>query len=215
MRLHEPDLPFEKATFGMGCFWAPESMFGCSKGVLRTRVGFAGGAKRDPTYRHPLKYPVPPAHDETEALGTEMASKHQSMLRSYDESRQFASASKNIEKRSGTNMAEMSSLLSQSAFIGIYRYIPKTSNPRCKYTILTFRFRYHQKYRLQRHTALYKSLQESGMKDITKSHVAARLNGYVGGFGTLEAFEAEWQQLGLSSEQANAIRALIRKGGFK
>ncbi|XP_065294175.1 peptide methionine sulfoxide reductase-like isoform X4 [Dermacentor albipictus] len=71
---------------------------------------------------------------------------------------------------------------------------------------------HHQKYRLQRQTALYKSLIQSGMKDVTRSHVATRLNGYVAGFGTVAAFDAECNQLGLSADQANAVRALIRKG---
>ncbi|KAH9362407.1 hypothetical protein HPB48_020183 [Haemaphysalis longicornis] len=70
----------------------------------------------------------------------------------------------------------------------------------------------HQKYRLQRQAALYRSLVESGMKDVTRSHVATRLNGYVGGFGTVAAFDAESHRLGLSADQINAVRALIRKG---
>ncbi|MHA6482213.1 peptide-methionine (S)-S-oxide reductase MsrA [Paenibacillus sp. strain BS8-2] len=39
------------ATFGMGCFWGPEAMFGALPGVIRTRVGYGGGSKVDPTYR--------------------------------------------------------------------------------------------------------------------------------------------------------------------
>jgi len=31
------------ATFGMGCFWSSEARFGAVPGVVRTRVGFAGG----------------------------------------------------------------------------------------------------------------------------------------------------------------------------
>lgn len=49
--LYEPDVPFEKATFGMGCFWKSESLYGCVKGVLRTTAAYAGGTKKDPTYR--------------------------------------------------------------------------------------------------------------------------------------------------------------------
>ncbi|WP_261800227.1 peptide-methionine (S)-S-oxide reductase [Paenibacillus sp. PAMC21692] len=39
------------ATFGMGCFWSPEALFGALPGVVRTRVGYAGGSRLDPTYR--------------------------------------------------------------------------------------------------------------------------------------------------------------------
>ena len=40
----------ETATFGLGCFWGPDAQFGAKDGVVRTRVGYAGGTIRDPTY---------------------------------------------------------------------------------------------------------------------------------------------------------------------
>lgn len=40
------------ATFALGCFWGPDAKFGAVDGVVRTRVGYAGGTKKDPTYRH-------------------------------------------------------------------------------------------------------------------------------------------------------------------
>ena len=50
MSLFEPDVATKKATFGMSWFWFPEAQFGCAKGVIRTRVGYAGGSKKNPTY---------------------------------------------------------------------------------------------------------------------------------------------------------------------
>ncbi|MER2063872.1 MAG: peptide-methionine (S)-S-oxide reductase MsrA, partial [Alkalibacterium sp.] len=41
----------EVATFGMGCFWGPESQFGQYPSVIRTLTGFAGGTTAEPTYR--------------------------------------------------------------------------------------------------------------------------------------------------------------------
>lgn|GEM_PF-123873 len=41
----------ETITLGMGCFWGPEALFGRIPGVLRTRVGYAGGTTEQPTYR--------------------------------------------------------------------------------------------------------------------------------------------------------------------
>lgn len=38
-------------TLGMGCFWSPEALFGHLPGVIRTRVGYAGGTSRMPAYR--------------------------------------------------------------------------------------------------------------------------------------------------------------------
>ncbi|WP_121822340.1 peptide-methionine (S)-S-oxide reductase MsrA [Halostella salina] len=40
----------ETATFALGCFWGPDATFGALDGVVRTRVGYAGGSKPDPTY---------------------------------------------------------------------------------------------------------------------------------------------------------------------
>ena len=52
---YEPDIRTLRATFGMNCFWAPEAVFGCSPGVIRTRVGYAGGTMLDPTYQQMYK----------------------------------------------------------------------------------------------------------------------------------------------------------------
>lgn len=48
---HDIDTPYERATFGMGCFWGAESLYGATKGVLRTTVGYAGGTTNSPTYK--------------------------------------------------------------------------------------------------------------------------------------------------------------------
>lgn len=41
-----------KATFAMGCFWGVEALFGSTKGVIRTKCGYAGGQSKNPTYYH-------------------------------------------------------------------------------------------------------------------------------------------------------------------
>ncbi|MFF2482298.1 peptide-methionine (S)-S-oxide reductase MsrA [Paenibacillus sp. NPDC058071] len=42
----------DTATFGMGCFWSPEALFGQLPGVISTQTGYAGGAAEYPTYRN-------------------------------------------------------------------------------------------------------------------------------------------------------------------
>ncbi len=41
----------ETASFALGCFWNPDAQFGGLDGVIRTRVGYAGGEKENPTYQ--------------------------------------------------------------------------------------------------------------------------------------------------------------------
>lgn len=50
--VHEVNTPFKKATFGMGCFWACDALYGGQPGVLRTRVGYSGGTTLDPKYKN-------------------------------------------------------------------------------------------------------------------------------------------------------------------
>lgn len=40
----------EPAVFGMGCFWGPQAYFDTIDGVVGTRVGYAGGSTKNPTY---------------------------------------------------------------------------------------------------------------------------------------------------------------------
>ena len=42
---------YERAVFGMGCFWGAERKFWELDGVYTTAVGYAGGLTRNPTYR--------------------------------------------------------------------------------------------------------------------------------------------------------------------
>lgn len=73
-------------------------------------------------------------------------------------------------------------------------------------------FSYHQKYYLQtHHKTLFKSLG-IGQKDLMNSQIAAKLNGYVVGENTLEAFNAECENFGLSEESLNYVRKMIARG---
>lgn len=50
--VHTIDEEFEQATFGMGCFWGADALFGANKGVFRTKVGYSGGSTANPTYKN-------------------------------------------------------------------------------------------------------------------------------------------------------------------
>jgi peptide-methionine (S)-S-oxide reductase len=48
----QPPFPdgFERAVFGLGCFWGAERIFWQAPGVYTTAVGYAGGDTPNPTY---------------------------------------------------------------------------------------------------------------------------------------------------------------------
>jgi len=49
----KPPFPekYQKALFGLGCFWGAERIFWNLEGVYSTAVGYAGGATPNPTYQ--------------------------------------------------------------------------------------------------------------------------------------------------------------------
>lgn len=48
----QPPFPegYERAIFGLGCFWGAERIFWQAPGVFTTAVGYAGGFTQNPTY---------------------------------------------------------------------------------------------------------------------------------------------------------------------
>jgi peptide-methionine (S)-S-oxide reductase len=66
---------------------------------------------------------------------------------------------------------------------------------------------YHQKYRLRQDTELMKAFQEiyGDDTDFVNSTLAARVNGYFDGYGTLVNVEAEVNSLELPAEKARKL----------
>jgi len=69
---------------------------------------------------------------------------------------------------------------------------------------------YHQKYLLRKHEWLVHALELTDDKELITSRVAARINGYVGGYGTETAFEEEKSLLNLSDEVYDYVLEEIR-----
>jgi peptide-methionine (S)-S-oxide reductase len=72
---------------------------------------------------------------------------------------------------------------------------------------------YHQKYYLRSAPKLMGELKEQYPReaDFVNSTVAARLNGYVAGFGTLEQLERELEGFGLSEQAERYIRKRVSR----
>ena len=72
---------------------------------------------------------------------------------------------------------------------------------------------YHQKYRLRGVRELMEEFAAiyPDSKDLVDSTAAARVNGYVGGHGTLEQLEAEIDRLGLSPEGRDRLEEVAQR----
>ena len=72
---------------------------------------------------------------------------------------------------------------------------------------------YHQKFALQGDSALARELRAvyPGDIDFAASTAAARLNGYVAGYGSLRQLEAEMESLGLSEAGSRRLRETVRR----
>lgn len=68
---------------------------------------------------------------------------------------------------------------------------------------------YHQKYRLQSHPWLIETLGLTTPEVLRTSPLAAKLNGYIAGAGTLEQFEKELPNLGLSEKSIQYLTKYI------
>jgi len=70
---------------------------------------------------------------------------------------------------------------------------------------------YHQKYLLQKHGALLSQLDISPGDELIASHMACRLNGYLGGYGSVEAFKKEAGLLQIDGETRQQILRKVEK----
>ncbi|MGD8721552.1 MAG: peptide-methionine (S)-S-oxide reductase, partial [Desulfobacterales bacterium] len=70
---------------------------------------------------------------------------------------------------------------------------------------------YHQKYRLRRERNLLQEFERIYPKadDLADSTAAARVNGYLGGFGTSADLKADLNRLGLSAEGSRYLLRIV------
>jgi peptide-methionine (S)-S-oxide reductase len=181
--------------------------------VVRTRVGYAGGAKPHPTYRNLGDHTetVEVDYDPTQISYQELldlfwASHHPG---SPSWSRQYMNVifyhnddQKRLAEASQARMAEKTGNPVQTAIL------PATA--------FTLAEDYHQKYYLKMAPGPFQDLSRfyPNSADLVGSRVAARLNGYVGGYGSPAQLQEELPELGLSPETGRQLlAALTAKSG--
>ena len=169
----------ETATFALGCFWGPDARFGAMDGVVRTRVGYAGGTKSDPTYRdlggHTEAFQVDFRPDEV-SFRTLL----DRAFRSHDHNRQPTKTQyQNIVFASTAEQADtITSYLDSRGLTreGIETRIEQLS-------AFHLAEDYHQKHSLGSKRAVLDAFENAGYDaaDVRESPAAAKLNGRAAG----------------------------------
>ncbi|MDG5777623.1 peptide-methionine (S)-S-oxide reductase MsrA [Haloarculaceae archaeon H-GB2-1] len=188
----------ETATFGMGCFWSSEALFGARDGVVRTRVGYAGGEESDPTYEdvsdHTEVVQVdydPNRTDYGEMLETfwaghdpteDQKQQYRSLILVHDDAQRT---------RAETHLAGIEDQTDVSLTTAVE-------------TFDTFHVAedYHQKYYLRGEEELLAEFEaEYSPAEFINSTAAARYNAVVGGHGDEATLESVREPFGASSNQ--------------
>jgi peptide-methionine (S)-S-oxide reductase len=162
--------------------------------VVRTRVGYAGGATIDPTY-HDLA-------DHTEVFQIDYDPRVISYDRLLDEiwrdrrggraySRQYMDA---VFPLTPAQERAAKARVSTPIVAGARFYLAED---------------YHQKYYLRHDATLMKELAAYTPAQLVESRVAARLNGYVAGKGTPAQLREELPLLGLSAAASAHLEQLV------
>lgn len=166
----------ETATFGLGCFWGPDAQFGALSGVVRTRVGYAGGTEVDPSY-HALG-------DHTEVFQVEYEPEelsYRDLLEEVFRSHRPDSQAGKVQYQNivfATTAAQLDTLATVLDERGLDR---ETMGTRIEESCRFFPAEdYHQKYSLRGTPGLADVFEKLGYDDarLRDSPAAAKLNGH-------------------------------------
>ena len=162
------------AAFGMGCFWGPDALFGAEEGIIRTRVGYAGGVEDHPTYSS--------IGSHTETILVEFDSaiiSYSELLNIFWENHHYSTAgSKNqYASRIFYSDEEQKSQAERSKSRKEQDETVATTVQDLNFTVAED---YHQKYRL-RHSKMMKNFSEMTPDEFRDSPLAAKLNAYAAG----------------------------------
>lgn len=176
-----PPAQTETATFGLGCFWGPDARFGAMDGVVRTRVGYAGGTKPDPTY-----YSL---GDHTEVVQIEYDPNtlaYEDLLdvfwanhdpRSATGKRQYRSVALTATESQGEAAHRTRDTVAERLDGSVCTDIERLDR-------FSLAEEFHQKYELRSTPTLGDELVQCCGGRLVDSTVAARLNGVVAGYGS-------------------------------
>ena len=176
--------------------------------MIRTRVGYAGGTKENPTYRslgdhsETIQIDYDPTQITYQDLLDLFWDSHNPTVRPW--SRQYASIIfyHNEEQR----QLALETKEREAARYGheiLTEIVPFSNFYRAE--------DYHQKYRLQQVPELIDAFHAiyPGTDEFVDSTATARVNGYLGGYGTLETVQSELENLGLSQASTQELLDIL------
>ncbi|MDV6378317.1 peptide-methionine (S)-S-oxide reductase [Sporosarcina sp. GW1-11] len=181
----------ETATFGMGCFWGPEARFGSLPGVIRTRVGYAGGTTEAPTYKtigyhtETVEIDFDPDIIRFEEILFHFWRNHYPNRDQY-KGRQYLSSLRYRDEKQKSMMEQVKAKMEVELGELIETEITRLDH----FTLAEER---HQKYYLKRYPGVLEQLKDFYPLEelLLNSTFATRLNGFVKGFGTREQIVAD------------------------
>lgn len=177
--------------------------------MIRTRVGYSGGTKKDPTYRdlgdhtETIEIDFDPQRITFEDLLDIYWDSHSPTSRAW--SLQYASfvffhdeEQKKVAVASRDRLQESLSKKIRTGIVEAKRFYRAED--------------YHQKHRLRNMPGLLEELSAlyPDAKDFTDSTAVTRVNGYLGGYGTRRQLEEEVPKLGLSQDAQRVLLKLRR-----
>ena len=179
------------------------------EGVIRTRVGYAGGEKPNPTY-HDLG-----AHSETiqidydptivsyEKLLRVFWASHNATVQSF--SSQYASKVFYHDEAQRQTIEQVLEQVKAERGPIFTEIVP--------FTFFALAEDYHQKYRLSNDKQLMAEFDAiyPDINDLVNSTAAARVNGYLDGEGSLESLQAIIDQLGISAEAQERLLKIAKR----
>lgn len=176
--------------------------------MLRTRVGYCGGSTQSPTYRS--------IGDHAETIQIDFDPKRISYEQLLELFWTTHNPCRNAWSRQYMSAVFYQDEAQRQAIDVTRRKFVKTPDQVQTEVAALEKFwiaeDYHQKYRLRHEGALVDELQAiyPNEPDFINSTAAARLNGYLDGYGSEKQLEVEIGKLGLSSEG----QALLRKRAY-
>jgi len=185
------------ATFALGCFWGPDARFGALPGVIKTRVGYAGGSKENPTYRD--------LGDHTESVQIDYNPEeisYEELLEVFWESHNPTVGGFNRQYMNIAfyhNEAQKEAAMESKEELG-EEYEDQIRTEIRELENFYIAEDYHQKYKLKLSNLFSEEFERiyPDEKNLTDSTAAAKVNGYLSGYGSLESVRDNIGKLGLS-----------------